>query len=132
MYAIRSYYAIKVDVRIIAATHRNLLDLSKEGKFREDLYYRLHVFPIEVPALRDRGNDISLIAQEMIHQYSKKLNKTSIELDESDLAILTAYHWPGNVRELQNLVERAIIISQNNTINWHDIIPNIVDRNNFV
>jgi len=118
---------IKVDVRIIAATHRNLLDLSKEGKFREDLYYRLHVFPIEVPALRDRGNDISLIAQEMIHQYSKKLNKTSIELDESDLAILAAYHWPGNVRELQNLVERAIIISQNNTINWHDIIPNIVD-----
>jgi len=117
---------IKVDVRIIAATHRNLLDLSKEGKFREDLYYRLHVFPIEVPALRDRGSDIFLIANEMINQYSKKLNKTIIALDESDIAILTAYHWPGNVRELQNLIERAIIISQNGTINWPDIIPNTI------
>ena len=117
---------VKVDVRIIAATHRNLLGLSKEGKFREDLYYRLHVFPIEVPALRDRGNDIALIAQEMINQFSKKLNKATIELDESEIAILTAYHWPGNVRELQNLIERAIIISQNGIINWHDIIPNTI------
>ena len=115
---------IKVDVRIIAATHRNLFDFTKEGKFREDLYYRLNVFPIEVPALRQRGEDVGLIAQEMIDQFSKKLNKPAISLTYSEKAILSSYHWPGNVRELQNLVERAIIISQNGTINWHAIIPN--------
>ena len=122
---------IKVDVRIIAATHRNLFDFSKEGKFREDLYYRLNVFPIELPALRNRGNDVGLIAQELINRYSKKINKPAISLSDSEIAILSAYHWPGNVRELQNLIERAIIISQNGTINWHAIIPNhaITEKN---
>ena len=115
---------IKVDVRIIAATHRNLLEFSNEGKFREDLYYRLNVFPIKVPALRLRGGDVGLIAQELINRFSKKMNKTTINLTDSDKAILSAYDWPGNVRELQNLIERAIIISQNGTINWYDIIPN--------
>ncbi len=114
---------IKVDVRIIAATHRNLLEFSNEGKFREDLYYRLNVFPIEVPPLRDRGNDICLIAQEMIQQFSKKLNKQIIDLTEIDKSLLSSYHWPGNVRELQNLIERAIIVSQNGNINWESIIP---------
>jgi len=114
---------IKVDVRIIAATHRNLFEFSKEGKFREDLYYRLNVFPIEVPALRDRRNDIGLIAQELINQFSKKLNKPAIKLSDVDIDLLSNYHWPGNVRELQNLIERAIIVSQNSIINWYDIIP---------
>ena len=115
---------IKVDVRIIAATHRNLFEFSKEGKFREDLYYRLNVFPIEVPSLKNRGNDICLIAQEMIQQFSNKLGKPMVSLTENDKALLLAYHWPGNVRELQNLVERAVIVSQNGTINWQFIIPN--------
>ncbi|WP_298238813.1 sigma 54-interacting transcriptional regulator [uncultured Algibacter sp.] len=115
---------IKVDVRIIAATHRNLLEFSKEGKFREDLFYRLNVFPIEVPALRDRGDDICLIAQEMIEQFSKKLNKPIVTLSDVDKALLKAHNWPGNVRELQNLIERAVIVSQNGTINWQAIIPN--------
>ena len=115
---------IKVDVRIIAATHRNLLEFSKEGKFREDLYYRLNVFPIEVPALRDRGNDICLIAEDMIKQFSKKLNKPVINLSEEDRTLLLSYHWPGNVRELQNLIERAVIVSQGTSINWQTIIPN--------
>ena len=114
---------IKVDVRIIAATHRDLLKYSNEGKFREDLYYRLNVFPIEVPALRDRGNDICLIASEMIQQFSVKLNKSIVELSEDDKSKLSNYHWPGNVRELQNLIERAVIVSQNGTINWSSIIP---------
>ncbi|MGB5819591.1 MAG: sigma 54-interacting transcriptional regulator [Saonia sp.] len=116
---------IKVDVRIIAATHRDLLSYSKEGKFREDLYYRLNVFPIEVPALRDRGNDVCLIAQEMVNQFSAKLNKPSASLNEEDKALLRAYHWPGNVRELQNLVERAIIISQKGRIDWKAILPTL-------
>lgn len=115
---------IKVDVRIIAATHRNLFEFSKTGKFREDLYYRLNVFPIEVPALRERGHDICLIAQEMIKQFSKKLNKPVVLLSDADKALLSAYHWPGNVRELQNLIERAVIVSQNGIINWQTIIPN--------
>ena len=114
---------IKVDVRIIAATHRDLLSHSQEGKFREDLFYRLNVFPIEIPALRHRSEDIVLIAQEMIHQHSKKLNKSISDLSESDKTLLTTYNWPGNVRELQNLLERAVIISQNGNINLHDIIP---------
>ncbi|MFG6687770.1 sigma 54-interacting transcriptional regulator [Mariniflexile sp. HNIBRBA6329] len=115
---------IKVDVRIIAATHRNLLEFSKEGKFREDLYYRLNVFPIGVPALRDRGNDICLIAQEMVKHFSKKLNKPIVELSGDDKNLLSSYKWPGNVRELQNLIERAVIVSQNGKINWQAIIPN--------
>ncbi|PWH82711.1 hypothetical protein DIS18_10785 [Algibacter marinivivus] len=118
---------IKVDVRIIAASHRNLFEFSKEGKFREDLYYRLNVFPINVPALRERGNDICLIAEEMIQQFSKKLNKQIVALSDNDKALLSNYEWPGNVRELQNLIERAVIVSQNGTINWQAIIPNNTD-----
>jgi len=113
----------KVDVRIIAATHRDLLQHSKENKFREDLYYRLNVFPIDVPTLRDRGNDICLIAKEMMQEFSKKMNTPIGKLSEADKALLTSYHWPGNVRELQNLIERAIIVSQNGKINWQAIIP---------
>ena len=119
---------IKVDVRIIAATHRDLLDYAGKGKFREDLYYRLNVFPIEIPALRDRGTDVCLIAQEMIQQFAAKLNKTVVELSESDKNLLLSYHWPGNVRELQNLVERAIIVSQNGNIDWQAIIPSSTEN----
>ncbi|WP_136480792.1 sigma 54-interacting transcriptional regulator [Cognatitamlana onchidii] len=115
---------IKVDVRIIAATHRDLFEFSKTGKFREDLYYRLNVFPIEVPALRDRGEDLFLIAQDMIEQFSKKLNKPNLPLTDADKALLDSYNWPGNVRELQNLIERAVIVSNNGHINWQAIIPN--------
>ena len=114
---------VKVDVRIIAATHRDLLSFAKKGKFREDLYYRLNVFPIEVPPLRKRGTDIHLIAQEMIDQFSSKLNKKVGKLTENDKSLLASYHWPGNVRELQNLIERAIIVTQKGVINWESIIP---------
>lgn len=120
---------ITVDVRIIAATHRDLLVYSKEGKFREDLYYRLNVFPVEVPPLKNRGNDVHLIAQEMINKFSKKLNKPITQLSEVDMTTLSSYHWPGNVRELQNLIERAVIISQNGSIDWKLVIPNSVENN---
>ncbi|NER11852.1 cyclic nucleotide-binding domain-containing protein [Leptobacterium flavescens] len=114
---------IKVDVRIIAATHRDLLSSSREGKFREDLYYRLNVFPVKIPALRERGNDVCLIAREMIDQFSTKLNKKPLDLSEADKALFLSYNWPGNVRELQNLVERAVIVSRNGKVNWTDIVP---------
>lgn len=114
---------IKVDVRIIAATHRDLRNFAKEGKFREDLYYRLNVFPIVVPPLRQRGDDIHLIAQQIIEQYSAKLNKKMQPISEADKALLSRYQWPGNVRELQNIIERAVIVAQNGTINWDSVIP---------
>jgi PAS domain S-box-containing protein len=114
---------IKVDVRIIAATHRDLLSLSKEGKFREDLFYRLNVFPIIVPPLRERGDDIHLITQEIVKQFSAKLNKKMNPLTEGDKALLSRYPWPGNVRELQNIIERAVIIAQNGNISWNTLIP---------
>ncbi|WP_298901191.1 sigma 54-interacting transcriptional regulator [uncultured Psychroserpens sp.] len=121
---------VKVNVRIIAATHRDLLQHANDGKFREDLYYRLNVFPIEVPALRDRGNDISLIANEMIRHFSKKLNKNIVDLTEADKSLLMSYQWPGNVRELQNLIERAIIISKDDRINIKEVIPNDMSFSN--
>ena len=115
----------KVDVRIIAASHRDLLQFSKEGKFREDLYYRLNVFPIEIPALRNRGSDISLIAEKMVQHFSKKLNRKINPFTAEQKKLLLEYDWPGNVRELQNLVERAIIVSKDGEIDWSGIIPNV-------
>lgn len=123
---------IKVNVRIIAATHRDLLQFSKEGKFREDLYYRLNVFPIDVPALRHRGDDVILIAQQILEKFSLKLNKPPIALPEADQTLLKSYEWPGNVRELLNLIERAVIVSQNGMIDWNTIIPyknNHIEKN---
>ncbi|SHG22015.1 sigma 54-interacting transcriptional regulator [Flagellimonas flava] len=116
---------VKVDVRIIAATHRDLLVYAQEGKFREDLFYRLNVFPIQVPALRDRGKDVCIIANEMMARSGRKLNKPVEILSEGQEQLFLNYDWPGNVRELQNLVERAIIVSKNGEVDWINIIPNI-------
>ncbi len=118
-----SSQTLKVDVRIIAATHRDLLEHAREQKFREDLYYRLNVFPISVPPLRSRGGDICLIAEQMIDQFSKRLNKERLPLTEQDKELLINYPWPGNVRELQNLIERAVIVSDKGVINWQNILP---------
>lgn len=121
--AVGSSKTVKVDVRIIAATHRDLLKKSENGEFRQDLYYRLNVFPITVPPLRKRGNDVCLIADKMIAHFSKKLNKAVEYLTEEQKQRFTTYHWPGNVRELQNLIERAVIVSGKGTIDWSTIIP---------
>lgn len=118
----------KVDVRIIAASHRDLLQFSKEGKFREDLYYRLNVFPIEIPPLRERGNDVSLIANAMVEHFSNKMNRNIKKLTNEQKKLFQEYTWPGNVRELQNLVERAVIVSQNGAIDWSLIIPNSLPK----
>ena len=121
---IGSSNTIKVDVRIVAATHRNLKNSIEKGHFREDLFYRLNVYPIKIPALRERGNDTCLIAQKLINVFATKLNKKSIQLSETDREVFNNYAWPGNVRELQNLVERAMILSQDGKVNWQEIIPN--------
>jgi transcriptional regulator with GAF, ATPase, and Fis domain len=101
----------KVDVRIIAATNKNLLEEIKKGRFREDLYYRLNVFPIEVTPLRDRKEDIPLLATHFIGVFSRRLNRPAPRLTEANLMDLKAHDWPGNVRELQNIIERALILS---------------------
>ena len=100
-----------VDVRIIAATNRNLEQLIVDGEFREDLFYRLSVFPIDVPALRERGEDIVQLAQHFLEQTCKDFGRDMLTLTRSQTANLRAYSWPGNVRELKNVIERAVILS---------------------
>ncbi|MEJ2006210.1 MAG: sigma-54 dependent transcriptional regulator [Cyclobacteriaceae bacterium] len=114
---------LKVNVRILAATHRDLPALCKEGTFREDLYYRLNVFPINVPPLRARGSDVCLIAEEMIKRHAAKFNKKPFKLSANDRKLFMDYNWPGNVRELQNIIERALIVSSGEKIDWEQMLP---------
>lgn len=110
---------ISVDVRIIAATHRNLMSAVREGHFREDLYYRLNVFPITVPPLRERSEDIPLLIQSFVDQLSGTMGKRIDEVDPETMEDLVTYPWPGNVRELRNLVERAMIMANGPTLRIH-------------
>jgi len=102
-------HPIHVDARVIAATNRNLADMVARGQFRADLYYRLNVFPIPLPPLRDRRTDIPLLAQFFLEKYGRKLGKPFTGFLPASLARLQRYHWPGNVRELQNVIERAVV-----------------------
>ncbi|MCH8473721.1 MAG: sigma-54 dependent transcriptional regulator [Opitutales bacterium] len=102
---------IKVDVRILATTNRNLLQAVEEGTFREDLYYRLNVFPLESPSLRERGEDVMLIAETFLKEFARKHGRRLSGLAEETKRALLCYQWPGNVRELQNVIERAVIMT---------------------
>jgi formate hydrogenlyase transcriptional activator len=106
-----SNYTHKVDARMVAATHRDLAAMVKEGTFREDLYYRLKVFPIHVPALRQRTEDIPKLVQHFMQLYAHRINKQINEIPSETMEALIRYPWPGNVRELQNFIERAVILS---------------------
>jgi formate hydrogenlyase transcriptional activator len=106
---------IPVDVRVVAATHRDLRDLVAEGKFRDDLLYRLNVVPIEMPSLRDRADDIPLLVEYFIDRFGKRLGKKFRRIDKKTMKVFQSYHWPGNVRELQNVIERAVILSDGDT-----------------
>jgi DNA-binding NtrC family response regulator len=107
---------IKTDVRIIAATNRNLEEEIRTGRFREDLYYRLNVFPITMPPLRQRKEDIPLLVNHFVDKFNKKIGKRIETVSKNTLNILQNYHWPGNVRELESVIERAVIISQGNSL----------------
>jgi formate hydrogenlyase transcriptional activator len=107
--------AIPIDVRVIAATHRDLNTLVAEGKFREDLLYRLNVVPIDVPPLRERVADIPLLVEYFINRFGKKAGKKFRTIDKKSLGLLHAYDWPGNIRELQNVIERAVILCEGET-----------------
>jgi len=101
---------IRANVRVIAATNRDLVDSIEAGTFRRDLYYRLNVFPIEMPPLRERKEDIPLLVEYFIHRYASRAGKSIRSIDREALARLTSYAWPGNIRELQNVIERSIIV----------------------
>lgn len=112
---------LKVNVRIIVATNRHLERCVENGSFREDLYYRLNVFPIEIPTLRERKEDIPVLVRHFLSKYETKLGKHIEIIPHKTLAILQSYHWPGNVRELENVIERSIILSQDNSIQVDEI-----------
>jgi formate hydrogenlyase transcriptional activator len=107
---------IRVDVRIIAATNRDLEAAVADKSFRADLFYRLNVFPVEVPALRERLADIPLLVEYFIHRFAKRAGKKLTRISKKTLELLQAYSWPGNIRELQNVVERAVIVSESETL----------------
>lgn len=107
--------AIPIDVRIIAATNRNLLECIKEKTFREDLYYRLNVVPISLAPLRERKEDIDVLVHHFLDVFNKKYNK-QVEIYSDALHLMTAYNWPGNIRELENVIERLVVINRSNVI----------------
>ena len=113
----------KVSVRVIAATNRDLSAEVQAGRFREDLYYRLHVFPIPVPRLCDRGSDVELLAQSFLERNCLRMGKAPLELTADCLRRLRSYHWPGNVRELQNVIERAVIIARDSRLSLREVLP---------
>jgi DNA-binding NtrC family response regulator len=112
---------IKVDVRLITATNRNLLQDVKDGRFREDLYYRLNVIPAHLPSLRERKEDIPVLVNFFIEKFNKKLDKSVKYIDEKVTNLLIQYAWPGNIRELENLVERMILMARGDTIVFADL-----------
>jgi len=116
---------IKIDVRIICATNRNLEDLIQNNEFREDLYYRINVFPIFLPPLRDRRNDIPSLVDHFIEKFNKRNNSKIIRITTSALNMLMVYRWPGNIRELENCIERACILSKDNVIHSYDLPPSL-------
>jgi two-component system response regulator PilR (NtrC family) len=118
----------KVDVRIISATNRDLVQMAQVGEFRDDLYYRLNVIPITVPPLRERADDIPLLIRHFVKAHAGKMNRGEIRLADDVEALLLSYPWPGNVRELTNLLERAVALCRSDVIEIGDLPPNIRDH----
>lgn len=106
----------KVDMRVVAATHRDLTEMAAQGEFRSDLYYRLNVFPLVVPPLRDRHEDIEPLIRHFVELSGRKIGKRIEEIPETTMAALVQYHWPGNIRELQNLIQRAVVLSKDGVL----------------
>jgi transcriptional regulator with PAS, ATPase and Fis domain len=117
----------KIDVRMIAATNENLEENMKQGKFREDLFYRLHVFPIFLPDLKGRKEDIPLLAYHFLDFYSKEAKKEIKGVSKEAMKLLLEYHWPGNVRELENAIERAVIMTDQDTLVPNDLPKDLME-----
>jgi transcriptional regulator with PAS, ATPase and Fis domain len=125
---------LTADVRVVAATNRNMQAAIAEGKFREDLFYRLNVFPIEVPPLRERKEDISLLVEYFVERYAGMVGKSITAINKKSMDILRSYAWPGNIRELQNVIERSVIICDSETLSvdesWLERPAPVVDSSN--
>jgi two-component system response regulator PilR (NtrC family) len=119
------------DVRIIAATNADLLDLVEKNEFREDLYYRLNVITINLPPLRRRSEDIPLIGQHFLEKYSDENEKPVRNISSPAMELLLDYHWPGNVRELENVIERAVVLSTTEDIGIELLPPNVREPNHL-
>lgn len=117
--------SIKVNVRLITATNRELEIAVQKGTFREDLFYRLNVFTIALPPLRERGADILLLSDHFIKKYSKLHRKQIDRISTPAIEMLSSYRWPGNVRELENVMERAVLVAEGNVVEGHDLPPQI-------
>jgi Nif-specific regulatory protein len=120
-----SHMPIKCDVRVIAATSRNLEAMMEANQFRSDLYYRLNVFPIYVPALREHRTDILQLADHFIEKFNQANNKKVVRITTAAIDMLMAYHWPGNVRELENCIERAVLLCDGTAIEAHHLPPTL-------
>ena len=116
---------IRVNVRVVTATNRNLEELIERNEFREDLYYRLNVFPVHIPPLRDRKSDILLLADHFIEKYAAKNHVAVRRISTPAIDLLMSYHWPGNVRELENCIERAVLLSVDEVIHSHHLPPSL-------
>ncbi len=116
---------VKVDVRVIAATHRELRDEVKAGRFREDLFYRLNVFPVTLPPLRERPEDVPLLAAHFLDKHARALRRTLAGFEPEALRRLAGHGWPGNVRELENAVERAVAVSSGERVTVADLPPEL-------
>mgnify|MGYP001026932082 CR=1 FL=1 len=125
---IGSNQTTKVDIRFISATNKDLAMLVKEGRFREDLYYRINVITIQLPPLRERGNDVELLARFFVQKYSKEHGKNVNKIDNEALKLLKAYHWPGNIRELQNIIESAVLVSEDEVIKKEHLPEVLFDK----
>jgi Nif-specific regulatory protein len=116
---------IKVNVRLIVATNKDLEEAIKRSQFREDLYYRLNVFTIFMPPLRERKPDVLLLAEHFVEKFEREHGKSIKRISTPAIDMLTSYHWPGNVRELENVIERAVLICDSNVIHGHHLPPSL-------
>ena len=119
--------AVPTDVRLVAASNDDLAELAKHGKFREDLYYRLDVFRISMPSLRERRGDVALLTEKFLEQYSQAFNKSPVDISSECMGILESYPWPGNVRELKNVIQRAVLVCTEDTLMPEHLPPRFLD-----
>jgi len=116
---------LKINVRLVAATNKDLTRAINEGQFREDLYYRLNVFAIFMPPLRERKSDVLLLADHFLEKYAREHGKRIKRISTSAIDMLASYHWPGNVRELENIIERAVLVCETGVIHGHHLPPTL-------
>ncbi|MGH9968786.1 MAG: sigma 54-interacting transcriptional regulator, partial [Pyrinomonadaceae bacterium] len=116
---------IKINVRLIAATNKDMEEAIAKGQFRDDLYYRLNVFAIFMPPLRERKSDVLLLADHFLEKYAREHDKSIKRISTPAIDMLASYHWPGNVRELENIIERAVLVCETNVVHGHHLPPTL-------